>query len=125
MTDDTRYLLDSILADWHQWARGYQHVASVGSSAMFNKAKSPRGYDSESEIADATIHNETMKTVDFHVSELKPDWRTAIQIHARNLATGRNVWTSARLPTDLQARATLLADARAALMGKLIAAGVV
>ena len=125
MNDDTRYLLDDLLVQWHRWARGYRHVPGVGSSAMFKNAKSPRGYESEGEIADETIHNSTMEAINFHVSELQPDQRTALQINAMNLATGRSVWTSARLPADVMARQVLLAGARAELTARLIKAGVV
>ena len=125
MTDDSRYLFDSILGDWHRWAQGYKHVGSVGASAMFNQAKSPRGYDSESEIADNSLHNAQMATINFLVFELPSDQCTSIQIYARNLVTGKSVWTSARLPTDPEARARLLSNAKATLMKKLISAGVV
>lgn len=91
---------------------------------MFCKAISPRHWQLTEELADETIHASTMQAVNFAVFELPPDQRTAIQINARNLATGKNVWTSARLPTDLQARQLLLADAKSALMARLAGAGI-
>jgi hypothetical protein len=51
-------------------------------------------------------------------------YRTILQIHARNLSTGRSVWISARLPQDPASRAAILADARAALCIKLRVDGV-
>lgn len=125
MTDDSRYLLDSILHDWHRWARGYQYGADVGSSAMFNKTKSPRGWDTVAEIVEHEIDGGRMESVNFHIFELSSIQCTAIQINARNLATGRNVWASARLPTDQQQRAELICEARNALLVRLLAAGVV
>ena len=125
MNDDSRQLFDQLLIEWHHWARGYKHVGDINSSPMFNHSKSPRGWDTVSDIIEHEIDGGRMASVNFHVFELPPIQCTAIQINARNLATGRNVWTSARLPTDLQARAVLLAEARSALMVKLIAAGVV
>ena len=125
MNDDARYLLDDLLADWHRWARGYQAVAGHGTSAMFAGAKSSsRQYDSENETTDASLHNSQMKAVDFAINELEPLYRTALGIAARNLVTGRSVWTSARLPADMQERAAVLGQARAALLVRLVASGV-
>lgn len=125
MNDESRYILDGLLADWHHWSTGYALVAGLGSSAMFRNAKSPRGYESEGEIADATIHNSTMEAINFHVFELAPIHRTAIQINARNLCTGRAVWISPRLPKNMEERAILLMEARNALLARLVKAGVV
>ena len=124
MNDDTRELLDDILRRWHNWSAGYRAIADVGSSPMFRQAKSGRQYESQYEIAEHQIDDDAMAAVDFHVYELEPMHRTALQINARNIATGRSVWTSARLPTDLQARAVLLGEARTALAGRLVVAGI-
>lgn len=124
MRDDSRYHLDEILASWHAWATGWTGVAAHGACAMFAGFRSSRQWDGEDDIVDATIHNTKMKAVDFHVSELAPMHRTALQINARNLATGRSVWTSARLPADIHERARVLADARNALTNRLQNAGV-
>lgn len=124
MRDDSRYILDSILCEWHRWATGWTGVASYGACAMFTGHRSSRQWDGEGDVLDAAIHNTQMKAVDFHVSELQPTHRTAIQINARNLSTGRSVWSSARLPADVQERAVLLADARQALTNRLRNAGV-
>ena len=124
MKDDSRYLLDDVLCEWHRWATGWTGVAAHGACAMFAGFRSSRQWDGEDDIADATIHNTKMKAVDFHVSELVPMHRTALQINARNLSTGRSVWTSARLPSDIHERARVLADARNTLMQRLVQAGI-
>lgn len=124
MRDDSRYHLDGILCDWHRWATGWTGVAAHGACAMFTGFRSSRQWDGEGDVADAAIHNTTMKAVDFHVSEMQPTHRTALQINARNLHTGRSVWSSARLPADAQERAVLLSDARVILTKKLTDAGV-
>ncbi len=124
MRDDSRYHLDGILCDWHRWASGWTGVAAHGACAMFAGFRSSRQWDGDDDIADATIHNTKMKAVDFHVSELVPMHRTALQIQARNLHTGRSVWSSARLPADVKERAVVLADARVALTKRLTSAGV-
>ena len=116
--------LDDLLATWHCWARGYRLTPDIHSSPLFARAQSPRGWDTVQEIVEHEIDGATMEAIDFHVSELQPAQRTAIQINARNLATGHHVWTSARLPVDQQQRAILVRDARQALAAKLISAGI-
>lgn len=120
----TRYLLDEILSDWHRWARGWSGVQASSSCAMFTNAKSSRQWDSEDDVTDTALHNEQMKSVDFHVNELEPLHRTALQLQARNLATGFHVWHSARLPSDVGQRAVILGDARNILTQRLTKAGI-
>ena len=123
MNDDTRHLFDDILCRWHKWSRGYKPIADVGSSPMFNQAKSGRQYETQYDLAEKSIEDGTMEAVEFHVYELSPTQRTAIQINARNLATGRSVWKSERLPADSAERAIVLSGARAALLARLMDAG--
>lgn len=124
-SNDTRYRLDSILADWHQWAKGFAILGSHSTAPMFNgMVNSSRQWDSESDVLDDHLHNKQMVTVDFHISELEPLHRTAIGINARNLVTGRSVWTSARLPSDVEQRAVILGIAREILTNRLTSAGI-
>ena len=125
MRNDVWDILDSLLADWHCWASNFRHVSQSGSCAMFTDVKSSRQWQDSDELHDNAKHNSTMKAIDFHVTQLEPAQRTAIQIKARNLVTGVNVWTSARLPTDPQARAVILMAAKSALLARLSAAGVI
>ena len=124
MRNDIDNILDSLLTDWHCWASNFQHVSQSGSCAMFTDVKSSRQWQDEDEVLDNAKHNLTMKALDFHINELEPSHRTAIQIKARNLYTGINVWTSARLPADPLARAAILGAATSALLTRLSAAGV-
>ena len=124
MRNDIDNILDSLLADWHCWASNFRHVAQSGSCAMFTDVKSSRQWQDADEVLDSAKHNSTMKAIDFHVNELEPSHRTALQIKARNLVTGVSVWTSARLPADPQARAVILMTAKNLLMARLSAAGV-
>ena len=124
MRNDIDDILNSLLSDWHCWCSNFRHVAQSGSCAMFTDVKSSRQWQDADEILDSAKHNSTMKAVDFHVNELEPVQRTAIQIKARNLYTGVQVWTSARLPADPQARAVILMTAKNLLMARLSAAGV-
>ena len=125
MTESIRYALDALLSDWHQWAKGFSIVGQHGTAPMFNGLVSSKQWDSESDVIDGSLHHSQMETVDFHISELIPIHRTAIGINARNLVTGYSVWTSARLPADLEARAKILGEARAILQKRLMDAGVI
>lgn len=91
---------------------------------MFSSVKSSKQWDSECDVTDTALHNAQMKAVDFHVNELDPVHRTALQLQARNLATGFSVWQSARLPSDVAKRAVILADARNKLTQRLTIAGI-
>ncbi len=125
MKNEIESLLNDLLAQWHRWASGYRHCAGVGTSPMFRDARTSRGWDSVSDIVDSEIDGGTMEAVNFHVNELSPAHRTALQLQARNLYTGASVWSSPRLPQDPQARAMLLGDARSLLLKRLLAAGVI
>lgn len=125
MRNDTNDLLKDLLAEWHRWARGFQIVASHGTSAMFSGVRSSRQWDSENDVIDGTIRDQTMRAFDFHVNELDHLYRTALQIQARNLASGVHVWRSERLPKDREERYKLLGMARAALLARLSSAGIV
>ena len=122
--DNTRYLLDDILSDWHRWASGWSGVAVHCACAMFSEVQSSKQWDSESDVIDSSLHNSKMKTVDFCVNQLDPLHRTALQLQARNLVTGFSVWHSARLPSDVSQRAVILSDARKKLTNRLKSAGI-
>lgn len=124
MTDDIRQLFDDLLCQWHHWSRGYRPIADVGSSPMFHQCKSGKQYEEQYDIAEQSLDDDAMRSIDFHVYELSPTMRTAIQINARNLATGWAVWRSERLPADSAERAIVLAGARAALLVRLMDAGI-
>ena len=91
---------------------------------MFHQCKSGKQYEEQYDIAEQSLDDDAMRSIDFHVYELSPTMRTAIQINARNLATGRAVWRSERLPADSAERAIVLAGARAALLVRLMDAGI-
>lgn len=124
MRNDINDILNSLLWDWHCWCSNFRHVAISGSCAMFTDVKSSRQWQDSDELHDSAKHNSTMKAVDFHVGELEPMQRTAIQIKARNLVTGLQVWTSARLPLDPSERALILLTAKNTLLIRLSQAGV-
>lgn len=124
MKDDTNEILSDLLCSWHRWAKGYQHVGGINTSPMFREVKTGRQWDTVDEIIDSDIEHSRMDALDHIIMGLIDIHRTALQIQARNLHTGKSVWSSARLPADERARAVILVDARAALLGKLRDAGV-
>lgn len=117
--------LDDILIEWHRHCDGYRPIVDLGSSPMFNHYRSSKQYEETADIADVALHKDRCDAVSFHVNELQPMQRTAIQLNARNLSTGRDVWTSARLPQDRAECAALLLGARNDLRNRLMGAGII
>lgn len=124
MKDESNEILNDYLCSWHRWAVGYQHVGGINTSPMFREVKNGRQWDTVDEIIDSDIENSRMEALDAIIMALCDVYRTSLQIQARNLHTGRSVWTSARLPTDIEQRAQILADARFALTARLRDAGI-
>lgn len=125
MQNDIDAILNDLLRSWHVWACGYRHVGGINSSPMFRDARTSKGWDSINDIVDQEIDGGCMEALNFHVMELAPTYRTALQIQARNLHTGVSVWNSPRLPKDPEERTIVLIEARNLLMKKLFAAGVI
>ena len=117
--------LDDLLSEWHKWASGYTQVASIGTNPMFRDAKSSRGWDAIGDIVDETIDSARLETVNFCVFELQPDYRTVIQLHARNLAMGTSDWVSPRIPIGVIERTELLCKAKDLLSKRLFQSGVI
>jgi hypothetical protein len=123
MKNDSNEILNSLLADWFRWARGYKYVAEIGSQPMFKECRSNhRQWATLDEVADED--KSTFEAMDAIIMNLCEVYRTSLQIQARNLATGRNVWNSERLPKDPEMRAHLLADARTAVKVRLRIEGI-
>lgn len=121
--NDTYEILNSLLADWYQWAKGYKYAAGINSSPMFRECRSNhRQWASLEDLADEDKSH--MALMDAIIMAMIDTHRTALQIQARNLCTGRSVWTSARLPNSVEVRARILADARTSLTLKLMGAGI-
>lgn len=118
-------LLDSLLAAWHQWQQASR--ASRGfapKSLVVGDYRTSRQYDDCNGKLDADLDDLRCKQVDFEVSEMGEPHRSAIYALARNLATGHEVWSSPRLPPDRIAREIILCEARAMLISRLVASGV-
>ena len=124
MRNEQHEILDSLLSEWHQWARAEKLQPSRTADPMFRNAKSPKGWDSTTEVIEDELRSKTMKAIDFQVGEMKDPHRTAIYVHARNCCTGHKVWLSPRLPADPMERAVILMEAKNDLARRLLSAGV-
>ena len=118
-------ILDSLLSQWHDWCshsktvRGYSPTA-----AGFDQYRTSRQYDDANGALDDALDGKTMCAVDFAISGLETDHRVAIQQEARNLAAGREVFISPRLPKDRHIRHALIQEAKVFLTKCLQNAGV-
>lgn len=73
--------------------------------------RSSRQYDSDNGAADGDSRGMLIRHVGGVVRQIDEPYRTALYMLARNIATGAQVWRSARLPENTQARASVVSDA--------------
>ena len=117
--------VDDLLTDWHRWSSQYRVVTDTVKTAMFHNAKTPKHWDSTGEIADATIHKETMEAIDFVIyHRLQELTRAAITTYARNLCAKVAVFSNPRLPKDPLERAKMTGDALEVLRIELRGRGI-
>lgn len=120
---DQNAILDSLLSEWHRWAQGEQHSRGFGNtSAGLGNYRPSRQHNIDDLYVDSD--KSTMKTVDFQVSQMQDPYRAAIHMEAKNLAAGRHVFQSPRVPTGIEG-ANILKTARAMLVIRLVGAGVI
>ena len=124
MQNEIDQILDDLLSRWHSWARGFQVSPETGADPMFRNAKSGRGWDTIDEIVESELTSDTMKAIDFEVSELADPYRSAIHVNARNLASRHAVWSNPRLPSDPAERALVIVEARILLTKRLLRCGI-
>lgn len=122
---DQSAILDDLLCQWSAWAQGEQAARGYGNSAAgFSLYRASRQYDDSNGGLDAELDKSTMRTVDFQVSQMEDPYRAAIHMNAKNLAAGRDVFKSPRVPAGIEG-ANILRTARAALIFRLVNAGVI
>jgi hypothetical protein len=125
MRDDQTAILDDLLSSWHRWAKGETHVDGYAStSAGLGDWRASRQWDDQNGSLDGELDKSTMKTIDFQVSQMVDPYRAAIHMNAKNLAAGRQVFQSPRVPTGIEG-ANILKTARATLILRLVNAGVI
>jgi hypothetical protein len=125
MQNDVDNLLNDLLVSHHKWSRrvgfgkGYP-----GQSASCKPARASRQYDDENGALDCGLEDSRMAAFDAVLYRIPQPHLTALQFHARNMATGVNVWSSPRLPVDLEERHVLLLEARNKIMKELALDGI-
>ena len=115
--------LDDILSRWHHWQRRDKVTdGHSGRASTFGESLTSRQYDDVNGALDDELETQTMRQVDFEVSEINDPWRSALHALARSLYTGTAVFHSPRIqPQD---RARITSEAREKMASRLIAAGV-
>lgn len=111
MKDEQNTILDDLLSRWHSWNASYELTSTPSTSPMFRQAKSSRGWDSASEIIHDEAESATMERVDFVICGMQEPHRSAVYAHARNLCTGKKVWSSPRLPMCPMERSIVVVEA--------------
>lgn len=124
MNNDVDNLVDDLLMRWHRYSGGYQSARGFGStSSMFHDAghTSTRAREEDQEARAEKI---IMQRFDEQVRKVPQPWFTALAFEARNLCTGRSVWTSPRLPTNAAELEVIRLEARTKLMRELARDGI-
>lgn len=121
--------LNELLRRWHAHCLGYSQGKGYPSvDSACRSSRTSRQYDYENGAMDAAVDSKIMEGFDGVMWNIpntdKAPYLTALQFQARNLFTGRQVWTSPRLPADPMERGVLLMEARNILLRGLAKAGV-
>lgn len=122
---DINAVLNDLLGRWHAWSSSYsmgKGYPSVDSACRHSRTS--KQYDDANGALDASVENKIMEAFDAAIWNIQQPHLTALQFQARNFCTGRQVWTSPRLPTDEIERAVLVMEARNMLMKALARGGV-
>jgi hypothetical protein len=120
--------LNDLLRRWHAHCLGYSPGKGYPSGdAVCRQAKSSSVWDGWNGAQDQAVEKKIMEGFDGVMWNIpntdKQPYLTALQFQARNLYTGKQVWTSPRLPADQMERGVLLMEARNLLLRALTRAG--
>ena len=85
MKRDTTDILNDLLQDWHNASKSEPLVAERTECVTFAHHASNRGAMFEHEIAEDSLESTRLAAIQFHVDQLSPEHRTALQFEARNL----------------------------------------
>lgn len=125
MRNDIDNLLNDLLVSHHKWSRRVRFGKGYpAQSASCKPAMASRQYDDDNGALDSGLDNSRMEAFDAVLYRIAQPHLTALQIQARNMATGVNVWTSPRLPADVEERHVILLEARNKLMKELALNGI-
>ena len=125
MRNDIDNLLNDLLSSHHKWARRTRFGKGYPSeSASCKDARASRQYDDSNGALDSGLDDSRMEAFDAVLYRIEQPWLTALQVQARNLATGSNVWSSPRLPVDPLERSILILEARNKILKELVKDGI-
>ena len=125
MRNDIDNLLNDLLSSHHKWARRTRFGKGYPSeSASCKDARASRQYDDSNGALDSGLDDSRMEAFDAVLYRIEQPWLTALQVQARNLATGSNVWSSPRLPVDPLERSILTLEARNKILKELVKDGI-
>lgn len=100
MTQDESHQIEELLLIWHDYAkRDYPELGAPSRSPYWTPAESGDVYIDPDEV-DERIRAEKASHVDFCISQLSWQQRSAIDIHAHIKATGVAVWRNPRLTRE-------------------------
>ena len=125
MSDDTDAILDDLLSRWHGWRMKYTPARGFNSRALVvGEYVISRQYDDFNGALDDAIEADIMRSLDFQISEMTVVHRAAISANARALHVGARFFSHPYLPADREERNAIVKQARAALIKRALAAGV-
>lgn len=117
--------LNDLLSRWHAHCQGYSAGKGYPSAdAVCKHAKTSSVWDGWNGAQDEATNRQIMAEFDAAMWDVPQPYLTALQFQARNLYTGKQVWTSPRLPADDIERGVLIMEARVRLMKGLARRGV-
>jgi hypothetical protein len=125
--DKIEYELDELLSMWFLWQKTYSPTRGFsGRDGTCRDYRSPGHWDWKNGAADARADDLVVRAVDVaigRIPNMPQPWNTALQMEARNCATGNVVWSSPRLPKGEELE-VLVREARNMLLRELRRAGV-
>jgi len=117
--------LNDLLTRWHAHCNGYSACKGYPSAnAACRQAQTTSVWDAWSGAQDDAANHRIMEEFDAAMWDVPQPYLTALQLQARNLHTGKQVWQSPRLPADPMERGVLLMEGRNLLMRGLAKRGV-
>ena len=122
-------ILDDALMKWHYWQEADKQTRGYAPRAAgFEGYRCSRQHDDTNGALDTDLDASRSAAVNFQVEEMRKDhpvYVYAIYANARNLCTGRAVWTNPSLPADTAEREQVIRDARLMICHRLVNAGVI
>jgi hypothetical protein len=117
--------LNDLLRRWHAHCLNYSPGKGYPSGdAVCRSAPTASHWDWWNGSMDQEVEKKIMEAFDGVMWNVDQPYLTALQFQARNLYTGKQVWTSPRLPIDAMERGVLLMEARNILLRGLAKAGI-